>query len=645
MFDLFRSRDRAVRILLGALLVMVAISMLTYLIPSYNTGSGNPSDTVLVDIGDQSLTMYEAQRQIQNTVRGRQLPPAILPNFIPQIIDQMVTERAAAYEAERQGYVVTDAEVADAIRQMAPALFPDGKFVGTDMYRGFLAQQNITPEEFEQDVRRQLLGTRMRDVALEGTIVTPLEIEQEYRKKNEKVKIEYVKIPTDKYKAEVQPTPQEMQDYFKANIASYTAPEKRNLAVLTADEAKLEATIEPSDADLHRRYNQTQDQYRIPDRIKIRQIMLKTQGKSAAEATLVKTKAEDLLKQIKGGADFAALAKANSEDPSSAANGGTMPDWVTHGQFASADFDKVAFSLKPGQTDMVKVDYGYHIIQVLQKEDGRLKPFDEVKGELVAQIKKERANDIMQKISDKAQAALQKDPAHPEKVAADLGMEIVMANNVEAGKDIPGIGPSPDLDQAVNTLKKGEVSQPVSVGANKLAIAVVMDVIPPRPSTFEEVQDKVKDAMVNNRLVVAVQKHAGELVAKATAEGGDLAKAAKAMGLEVKTTDEFTRSGNVDGIGPASYVSEAFSRPDGAIFGPAQGGGVTIVGKVLAHAPADMSKLPEQRVAIRDEIKSQKGRDRNQLFDAGVKDALIKDGKIKYHNDVLTRLMASYRSS
>src|SRR5579871_23515 len=175
MFDLFRSRDKAVRILLGALLVMVAISMLTYLVPNYNTGGGNPSDTVLVDIGHDSLTLLEAQRQIQNTIRGRQLPPQILPNFIPQIIDQMVTERATAFEAERQGFVVTDAELADAIKQMVPALFPDGKFVGADIYRGYLAQQNVTPEEFEQDVKRQLLGTRMRDIALEGTIVTPLE--------------------------------------------------------------------------------------------------------------------------------------------------------------------------------------------------------------------------------------------------------------------------------------------------------------------------------------------------------------------------------------------------------------------------------------------------------------------------------------
>ena len=133
MFDLFRSRDKAVRILLGGLLVLVAFSMLTYLVPNYNNGSTG-SDTVVAEIGKDTITLAETQRLIQATVRGRQLPTEILPTYIPQMVDQMVTERAMAMEAERLGLQVTDAEVADAIRQMVPNLFPDGKFVGKEAY-------------------------------------------------------------------------------------------------------------------------------------------------------------------------------------------------------------------------------------------------------------------------------------------------------------------------------------------------------------------------------------------------------------------------------------------------------------------------------------------------------------------------------
>src|ERR1039457_6851922 len=424
MFDLFRSREKSVRILLGALLLVVALSMLTYLVPSYNTGSSS-SDMIVAEIGkDDVITLPEVQRLIQNTVRGRQLPPDVLPSYIPTMVQQLVTERALAYEAARLGFQVTDADLADTIRQSAPGLFQDGRFVGKDAYASMLAQQGVSIGEFESDLRRQVLISRLRDVAIEGTIVTPLEIEQAYRKKNEKIKIEYVKIPNDKYRAAAQPTIQEIQKFFKANNARYQTPETKNLAILIADPAKLEQTAAPADADLRRMYSQNQDSFRTPERVKVRHILLKTDGKPASEEPKIKAKAEDLLKQIRGGADFAALAKKNSEDTGSAASGGEYPGFVTRGQTVP-EFEKAAFSLKPGQTsDLVKTQYGYHIIQVLQHEDARLRPFEEAKGELTAQWKKQRVNDLMSQISDTAQAALQKDPAHPEKVAAELNMQL-----------------------------------------------------------------------------------------------------------------------------------------------------------------------------------------------------------------------------
>jgi peptidyl-prolyl cis-trans isomerase D len=644
MFDLFRSRDKAVRILLGGLLLLVAFSMLTYLVPNYSNGSSG-SDTLIAEIGKDTITLAEAQRLIQATVRGRQLPVDILPTYIPQMIDQMVTERAMAMEAARLGFQASDADVAEAIRQMVPSLFPDGKFVGKDAYAAMLAQQNMTIDQFESDLKRQVTITRLRDIALEGTIVTPAEIEAAFRKKNEKIKVEFVRLTADKYKAESQPTSQELQDFYKANTSRYTAPEKKNLTVLVADQAKIEATVNPADADLQRMYSQNQEAFRTPERVKARHILLKTQGKPAAEEAAIKAKGENLLKQIKGGADFAKLAKENSEDPGSAANGGDLGDWITHGQMVP-EFDKAIFSLKTGETsDLVKTLYGYHIVQTLARQDAGVRTFAEVKGELAAQAKKQRVNDLMQLASDKAQSALQKDPTHPEKVAADYSMQVVRVDNYAAGTPVPELGPSTDFDQAVAGLKKGEVSQAVNAGT-KVALAMVIDVIPARPSSFEEVQNQIRDLMVQNRSAAAVQKHANELVEKAKAMGGDLAKAAKSMGLDTKTSNEVDRAGNIEGIGMASYVSEGFTKPDGAVFGPVglpDGG--TIVAKVISHGGADLSQLPAQRSIVRDEIKSQRARERNTLFETGVKDMLIKQGKIKIHQDVINRLIGNYRTS
>ena len=592
MFDLFRSRDKAVRILLGALLLLVAFSMLTYLVPNYSNGSSS-SDVVIAEIGKDSITLAETQRLIQATIRGRQLPVEILPTYIPQMVDQMVTERAMAMEAERLGLQVSDADVADSIRQMVPSLFPDGKFVGKEAYAAMLAQQNMTIDQFETDLKRQVMITRLRDIAMEGTIVTQTEIEAAFRKKNEKLKIEFVHLTADKYKGESQPTAEEMQAFYKANGSRYTVPEKKNLTVLVADQAKLEATLNPTDADLQRLYSQNQEAFRTPERVKARHILLKTQGKPATEEAAIKAKGENLLKQIKSGADFAKLAKENSEDPGSGANGGDLGDWITHGQMVP-EFDKAIFALKVGETsDLVKTMYGYHIVQTLARQDAGVRTFAEVKGELAAQWKKQRVNDLMQQASDKAQSALQKDPAHPEKVAADYGMQAARVDNYSAGTTVPELGASGEFDQAVAALKKGEVSQPVTSGT-KMALAVVNDVIPAHPSSFEEVQNQIRDEIVHNRSVAAVQKHANELLEKAKAMGGDLAKAAKSMGLDTKTSNDFDRAGNIEGIGMASYVSEGFSRPDGTVFGPMSvPDGGTIVAKVISHSGADLSQLPE----------------------------------------------------
>jgi peptidyl-prolyl cis-trans isomerase D len=310
------------------------------------------------------------------------------------------------------------------------------------------------------------------------------------------------------------------------------------------------------------------------------------------------------------------------------------------------EFDKAIFTLKPGQTsDLVKTMFGYHIIQVLERQDAGLRPFADVKNEIAAQWKKQRAAELVQQASEKAQQAWQKDPSHPEKIAADFNMQMSKFDGYGPGSTIPELGPAPDLDQALTGLKKGDVSQAVTVG-NKVAIAQVTDVTPSHPSQLAEVENQIKDAISGRRAESVLRKHSEELVAKTKEMGGDLAKAAKAMGLEVKTSADVDRSGNIDGLGSASYISEGFGKPDGTLLAPIttpdRG---TVVSKVVGHVDADMSQLPAQRAAIRDDIKRQRAGDRNMLFETGVKDALIKQGKVKIHQDVINRLLATYRTS
>ena len=642
MFDLFRSRDKAVRLMLGGLLLVVAISMLTYLVPNYDT-NGPVSNMVLATVGGEDVRADEVQRVVQNYTRGKQLPPEMIPIYIPQMVDSIITDRAMAYEAKRQGFEVTNDLLRTTIMQEAPALFPDGRFVGKDQYVAMLAQQGITPEQFEANMKQQILISRLQDVAVEGTVVTPREIEDAYKKKYEKIKIQYVKIASDKYKAEVTPTDAEMRTYYQTNVANYQSPEKKNLVLLIADQAKLEQSIDIPEEDLRKMYNQNPAQYHVPEQATVRHILFMTQGKPPADDAKIRAQAEQVMNDIKSGkAKFEDMVKKYSEDPGSKDKGGEYTV-QRNGQMVK-EFEDAAFTQKPGDLGLVKTSYGYHIVQVEKREPAHQQTFDEVKPQLLEQAKKVKVNDILQRASDQAQSALTKDPTHPEKVAADLGMQVVHADGVEPGKPIPEVGPNPDFDQAVAALKVGQVTQPIALANSKIVVAELTGIVPPKAQSYEEVKDKVKDAMIQFRLPAKVRDVANQLVTKAKADG-DFEKAAKDLGFKSVTTDPFLSTDNVPGFGSANYVSQAFTDKDGAILGPIAMPDGTVVAKVVEHVAPDMSKLPAERAAIRDQIKSQKAQDRDALFRAGLKQRLIEEGKIKIHQDVINKVIASYRSS
>jgi peptidyl-prolyl cis-trans isomerase D len=642
MFDLFRSRDKAVRLMLGGLLLVVAVSMLTYLVPNYDSNNGPTGNLIIATVGGQDIHADEVQHLVQSAMRGKQLPPDMLPIYIPQIVDDMIVNRAMAYEAVRLGFEVTDQQLRTTIQQRAPALFPDGRFVGKDQYAAMLAQQNLRIEDFESDLRRQILITRLRDVAVEGTIVTPLEIEQAYKQKYEKIKIQYVKLLPDKFKAEVTPNDAEMRSYYQANIAQYQSPEKKDLAILLADQAKIEQSINVSDDDLRKIYNQNPAQYHVPEQATMRHILFMTQGKPPADEAKIKAQAEDVMNQIKSGkAKFEDMVTKYSEDGGSKDKGGKYTI-QRNGQMVK-EFEDAAFTQKPGDLALVKTTYGIHVVQVISREPAHQQTFEEVKADLASQSKKVRVNDILQRASDQAQGMLTKDPMHPEKVAADLGMQLIRANDVEPGKPIPEIGPNPDFDQAVAALKVGQVTSPIALANNKIVVAELTTIVPPKPTPFEEVKDKIKEAMINFRLTAKVRDKANEVIQKAKATG-NLEQAAKDLGFKVENTEGFLRTDTVMGFGSANYVAQGFASPAGTILGPILMPDSTVAVKVLEHVPADMSKFATERPAIRDQIKSQKAGDRDTLFRAGLKDRLIQQGKIKVHQDAINKLIAGYRS-
>jgi len=637
MFDLFRSRAKAVRIMLGAMLAIVAVSMLLYLIPGTGiTAADSSNDQVIAEIGKSTVTVGQVQQQLKNVLQNRQLPPEFAATYIPQLVDQAIADRAVAYEAEQLGFRVSDRDLATTLRSLQFGTLPP------DQYQQYVEQQfGTTVPDFEENVRASAYEDSLTMIVAEGIIITPAEAEAEYRRRNQKIKVDYIAFSASKTMADMKPTPEQINAYWAKNKGFFNVPETRDVQFVVADQAKVADTIQITDAQIQDYYNAHRDDYRTPERVKARHILLSTANKPKDEVPKIQAQAEALLKQIKAGGDFAELAKKNSQDPGSAQKGGDL-GWVSRGQMVKP-FEDAAFSLKPNEiSNVITTEYGFHIIQVQERQAAHLQTLDEVKPAIVLALKSQTVFDRMQELADKARAELVKSPQNAQQIATQLNLEFVTVPGYRAGTPIAQLGNDPQVGASLQGMKAGEVSQVIQAG-NKLAVAVVTGIKPPHPAELAEVETQVRQQYTQleaNRIVTEKAAKAAELLKQ---NGGDLKAAAKAVGGEVKSTDFFTSSGAAEGIGSASVFADYFGKPVGTTFGPLPANGQTIVGKVADRQDADMSKFAQERGTIIDQLKGKKKTDRLGLLQDSILADLIQRGKVKKHQAVIDRLVAQYR--
>jgi peptidyl-prolyl cis-trans isomerase D len=642
MFDLFRSRDKMVRGFLIVLLGLVALSMVTYLIPQTGMNGDTGDTAVVAQIGGDKLTAQEISQTIRHLTQNRQIPSELLSIYAPQVIQQAINERMMVWKAGKMGMKVTPEEAENAIIDSLPATaVKDGKVDGTILNQ-YLQGQGITLADMRTDMQRQMLISRLESLIAGGVVVAGSEVEKEYHKRNDKVKVQYAVLATADFQKESEPTDAEIQSWYNGHKTDFMVPDKRSLAVIVLDPAKVGAGIQITDAQLQKAYKDQQSNFQTPERVQARHILLKS---DATNDAAVKAKAEDLLKQIKGGADFGKVAKEKSDDPGSAQKDGEL-GWIVRGQTVP-EFEKAAFTLKPGETSgLVKTEYGYHIIQVEAHEQAHLQPFDEVKAPLAGELQKQSASQLMQKLTDQAIDSLRKDPSHPEKTAEAVGGTLVNVGNIQPNDPIPGIGVSKELSDAVSVLKKFEVTLgPVVLQDGRALVAVVTDVAPAHQGTLDEVRDKVKNAAMTakgNQVLVA---KAAELVSKARSMGGDLEKAAKSMNITVKTSNDVTRNDALESVGNAGVIPDLFTKPAGSLVGPNGVAGGQMVAKILTSTPADMSGLAAQRQKITDDLHQKKTQERATFFQQGLRDSMTANGDLKIHQDVIDRIVASFRQT
>ncbi|MFZ0294512.1 MAG: peptidylprolyl isomerase [Candidatus Sulfotelmatobacter sp.] len=644
------------KIVLSGLLLLICAAMVIAFVPGIGSNDSLSKPGVVAKVDGEDITSEEVRETARGMLQqqGAQLganAAILLPFFAQRAADQLVDRQALVAEAQHLGFKATPDEIRDELQHghYSEIFFPGGNFIGQAEYETLLQQHNLTPTIFEDSVGKEILISKLQALITGSASVSDAAVRQEFNKQNTKVKFEYAVLKQDDIKKGLHPTTEELKAFYDSHLKSYanSIPEQRKVKYAIIDMAKIASGVQVTQDDLQSYYNQHRDQYRVPEQAKVSHILIKTplpgpdgkvDEKGVAEA---QKRAEDILKQLKAGANFEELAKKYSEDPGSAKEGGSL-GWIGKGRTVP-EFEKAAFSQPIGKVgDLVKSSYGFHIIRVDARQDAHMKTLDEVKDQIEPILKQQKAQEIAQKQAD--DLLQQAKTKGLDAAATAKGLPVVTSDFFSRKDVVPGLGPSPQFMDAVFTTAEKSPPQmaPTTQG---FAVFDLLAVKPQSTPTFDQIRSRVEEEFKNERSSILLSQKTQELSDRAKAEH-DLKKAAKELGATIKTSEFVAPDGQVPDIGSMTgQAAVAFNMKPGEFSGPITSGsnGVVIdLTDVQAPSEADFAAKRDQ---IRDTLLQSKEQELFGLFVTNLREQMEKSGKIKINQDELKTLTRSESES
>ena len=620
-------------------LALVVLTFVLFYIPDFlsSTTGAAPGDT-MATVEGQPITVreftrrYTAQLQAYRQSYGQQLSEQLLRQLgiEKQILQQLVDEQAMVAEARRQGITVGDQEIRERILAI-PAFQENGRFIGEARYRQMLQMNNppLTTAEFEDQIRKAVLVDKLRGAVTAWMSVNDQDVADEFRRRNEKVKLDVVPITPDAFKTQVVVNDKEIADFFDKRKDTYRIGEKRKIKYASVDTERVREAVKVPEADIEAFYKQNLTQYQTPARVRASHVLLKLDGKDEAA---VKTRIDDVLKRAKAGEDFAALAKQYSEDDSTKNKGGDL-DFFERGTMVPA-FESAAFTLKPGEiSDVIKTEFGFHVLKVVDSQPEVTRPLSELRAEIEDQLKSQKAQSEAEQQAKGLEAQV-KTAADLDRIAKERGLHVQETGLFLRDEPIDGLGPSPEVSAQAFQLQPGAVS-PALRTARGWVFVTLLNKQDPYVPQIAEVHDRVRDDLVRER-AAEIAKTKGAEIAASLKGAADFAAAAKKAGLEVKPTELIARGSPLPDIGTSPEVDAiAFTLAKGAVSDPISTPQGTAIVRVVEKENVTDDQIAAGRDQLREELANQR---RDQFFSAYMLKA--KQGlNIEIRQDMLAKVV------
>jgi len=646
MIRLLQQDSRLMKIIFAVIIGFAVISMVVYLVPGIMDNASTSDSSVYATvrepgffgrtIGDSTaIKTVEVNQLASRQLQQQHLPEQLMPYLVPRAGQILVQRAILKHEADRMHLQVSDEDLRRELRTgpFAQYLFPSGNYIGDDAYINFVSTafgNQLTLAEFESQVKSDMELNRLQALITGGVTVSDDAVRAAYKTDRTKVKFDYVVISADDVRKGINPSDEDLQVFFKSNASRYTSavPETRKIQYVAFDASNLPGgKPQVSDADVQAYYDAHKDQYQVKEQVKVRHILIAVPaGADSKTDAAAKAKAEDILKQIKSGGNFAELASKNSDDPGSKDSGGEL-GWLDHGKTV-AEFDKAAFSLAPGQTsDLVKTQFGYHILQVEDKKTAHMRPLAEVKPEIVPVLEQQRAGAAEQTFASSLAADAKKNGL--EKAAAAKGLHVVTTDYVAKDGVIAGLADGSALLAQAFAEVKGADPSPVSTG-DGFAVFQVADVKPAHAPEFAVYKAHILEDYRDQQVPQLMNAELNKLDERAKVLN-DLKKAAAEMNLPLKTSDLVGKDGQVPDLGAMSGAgSVAFSLAKGAISGPINTGHSGVVLSVIDKEEPTAEDITKNFVATREALLNTQREEIFRVYIGELTQRYEKGGAVKY---------------
>lgn len=527
------------------------------------------------------------------------------------ILERMIDERVQAIAAREAGVVADDALVRREIQNI-PAFQVDGRF-NPERYQLALASQSPpqTPRQFEQLVRDGVLQTFLATNLNDSAFATPSEVERMIRLLGERRAVSLLSLPAATPDA-APVSDADLQRWYSENTRDYRAPEQVTLEYVELDGTAL-SVPEVDEEALRRRYEQEKSRFVEAEQRLASHILVRVpEGADAAAVEAARKEAEALAAQARApGADFAALARANSDDEGSQTAGGDL-GWISRGMMVGP-FEDALFGMKPGEiAGPVKTDFGWHVIQLRDLQAGAQEPFEQVREALAreqADADRERAfNELSGRLVD----LVYKNPSSLAPAARELGLQVQTLGPV-GRDDSTGILANPEVKRAAFSdalVQDGTVSDPIEVGPNRSVLIRVAAHSPERTLPLAQVRARVEQAVRADRARRAAEARAQEFV-KQLQGGSTLAAIAQANGAQAPMQiPELPRGAPLGAPGVSEAVFSAAPPAPGQVTPGAEvlPDGSIVLFTVDGVTPGDVATLdPAQRATLQQQLQALQG--------------------------------------